>query len=71
MRWYGFSNIRPQASVTPFMGADSPAWMGNGYDRYDWTSTYYTPTVVQIETCGPDHHPVNAKWEDAARHPPT
>ena len=26
--------------------------MGNGYDRYDWTSTYYTPTVVQIETYG-------------------
>ena len=52
MRWYGFSNIRPQASVTPFMGAYSPAWMGNGYDRYDWTGTYYTPTVVQIETYG-------------------
>jgi hypothetical protein len=52
MRWYGFSNIRPQASVTPFMSIYSPAWMGNGYDRYDWTSTYYTPTVVQIETYG-------------------
>jgi hypothetical protein len=52
MRWYGFSNIRPQASVTPFMSTYSPAWIGNGYDRYDWVNGRYAPTVVRIETYG-------------------
>jgi hypothetical protein len=30
------SNSRPVASTTPFMGVYSPAWVGNGGDRYDW-----------------------------------
>lgn len=50
LRWYGYSNIRPQASVTPFTSIYSPAWIGNGYDRYDWVSGRYSPTVVRIET---------------------
>ena len=48
MRWFGFSNARPQAGVTPFMGVYSPAWAGNGYDRYDWVGTGW-PTTVRIE----------------------
>ena len=36
MKWYGFSNARPQANPVPFMSAYSPAWVGNGPDRYDW-----------------------------------
>jgi hypothetical protein len=36
MKWYGMSNSRPVASTTPFMGVYSPAWVGNGGDRYDW-----------------------------------
>lgn len=36
MKWFGMSNARPQASVIPTMGVYSPAWIGNGYDRYDW-----------------------------------
>jgi hypothetical protein len=39
MKWFGFSNSRPQANPVPFMGAYSPTWVGNGYDRYDWVST--------------------------------
>ena len=52
MRWYGYSNIRPQASVTPFMSIYSPAWIGNGYDRYDWADRHYGATIVRLETYG-------------------
>jgi hypothetical protein len=44
LKWYGFSNARPQASVTPFMGIYSPAWVGNGDNRYDWVGGY--PSVL-------------------------
>jgi len=36
LRWYGLSNSRPDASVTPTMGIYSPSWVGNGWNRYDW-----------------------------------
>lgn len=36
MKWYGFSNSRPVANPTPFTGQYSPAWVGTGWDRYDW-----------------------------------
>jgi hypothetical protein len=36
LKWYGMSNSRPDASVTPTMGIYSPAWIGNGWNRYDW-----------------------------------
>lgn len=36
MKWYGFSNARPQVNPVPFMSVYSPTWVGNGYDRYDW-----------------------------------
>jgi hypothetical protein len=50
MRWFGMSNARPQASVTPFMGVYSPAWVGNGYDRYDWVGASAWPiTTVRVE----------------------
>ena len=50
IKWFGFSNARPQASVTPFMGIWSPAWAGNGYDRYDWVGAGWTPpTTVRVE----------------------
>ena len=35
-KWYGYSNSRPEASPIPFMGQYSPAWVGNGWNRYDW-----------------------------------
>jgi hypothetical protein len=49
MRWYGFSNARPPASVTPFMGVYSPAWSGNGSDRYDWIGGWWPATTVRVE----------------------
>src|SRR5690242_14007492 len=36
LKWYGLSNSRPQASPIPTMGVYSPAWVGNGWNRYDW-----------------------------------
>jgi hypothetical protein len=37
LKWYGMSNSRPQASTVPMMGVYSPAWIGNGRNRYDWS----------------------------------
>ena len=50
MKWFGFSNARPQASTTPFMGIYSPAWIGNGWDRYDWAGVGSNNSVVRVET---------------------
>jgi hypothetical protein len=36
MKWYGLSNARPQASAMPFTDFYSPAWVGNGYNRFEW-----------------------------------
>jgi hypothetical protein len=49
MRWFGLSNARPQASVTPFMGVFSPAWVGNSSDRYDWVSGGWPTTTLRLE----------------------
>lgn len=49
MKWYGFSNSRPQAAVTPFMGTYSPAWVGNGPERYDWAGGGYPNRTVFVE----------------------
>jgi hypothetical protein len=51
-KWYGFSNARPQASVTPFTGVYSPSWVGNGYDRYDWVGPSRPTTVIHVDTYG-------------------
>lgn len=46
MKWYGFSNSRPQANPIPFMsGSYSPAWVGNSPDRYDW-GQWHGVTIV-------------------------
>lgn len=34
MHWYGFSNLRPQASASPWMSTYSPFWAGNSWDPY-------------------------------------
>jgi len=49
LKWYGFSNQRPQASPTPFMGVYSPAWTGNGWNRYDWVGPIYPTTTLYID----------------------
>jgi hypothetical protein len=38
MRWYGYSNSRPRAEVTPFMSFYSPHWDGNSGRQGTWTS---------------------------------
>jgi hypothetical protein len=49
MKWFGFSNSRPQASPIPMMGAYSPAWIGNGDDRYDWVGASWASSAVVVE----------------------
>ena len=48
-KWFGLSNSRPQASVTPFMGTYSPTWAGNGGNPYWWVGTSYGPTAIHID----------------------
>jgi hypothetical protein len=48
MKWYGFSNSRPQASPTPFMGTYSPVWSGNSWAPYHWYGTGYTQTTILV-----------------------
>ena len=50
MKWYGMSSARPQASTMPTMtGSYSPAWVGNGADRYDWVGDGWPVTTKRIE----------------------
>jgi hypothetical protein len=49
MKWFGFSNARPQASPVPMMGSYSPVWIGNGVDRYDWVGVSWPSTAVLVE----------------------
>jgi hypothetical protein len=49
MKWFGFSNSRPQASPIPMMGGYSPVWIGNGKDRYDWVGAAWPETAVLID----------------------
>jgi hypothetical protein len=49
MKWFGFSNARPQASPIPMMGGYSPVWVGNGVDRYDWVGVNWPSTAVLVE----------------------
>jgi hypothetical protein len=50
MKWFGMSNARPQVAAVPMMGVYSPAWIGNGYDRYDWVGGTYPSASVYIES---------------------
>ena len=49
MKWFGLSNQRPRASVTPFMGTYSPAWVGNSWNPYHWSGVGYPHTTVRLE----------------------
>jgi hypothetical protein len=31
------------------MGVFSPAWVGNGYDRYDWVGAGWPTTTLRVE----------------------
>jgi hypothetical protein len=49
MKWHGFSNSRPVASPMPFTGQYSPAWVGNGWERYDWVGGSTAPSTLYVE----------------------
>ncbi len=49
MKWFGFSNARPQANPVPFMSVYSPTWVGNGYDRYDWVGASWPRSTVWLQ----------------------
>jgi hypothetical protein len=51
MKWYGLSNSRPVANPTPFTGQYSPAWVGNGWDRYDYVPVGSNVTLY-VESSG-------------------
>lgn len=46
LNWFGFSNSRPQASPTPFMGSYSPTWVSNSWDPYAWAGVGGGPVHV-------------------------
>jgi hypothetical protein len=43
MAWYGMSNSRPQAAVTPFTSRYSPVWEMPGGKPYSWNPNYQWP----------------------------
>lgn len=46
MKWYGFSNSRPQAGIDVVHGLYSPQWIGNGYQPNSWVGPAATATVI-------------------------
>jgi len=49
MEWFGYSNQRPQASPTPFMGTYSPVWTGNSWDPYRWVGVGQPFVTIRVE----------------------
>lgn len=49
LRWYGYSNLRPQASASPWMSTYSPYWAGNSWDPYQHVGVGSPRTAVVIE----------------------
>lgn len=46
MQWYGMSNARPTASVTPFSSMYSPAWQTPGGRPYAWFHMHRSPVII-------------------------
>lgn len=36
LKWYGYSNSRPEAGMTPIMGTYSAGYVGNAWNRHEW-----------------------------------
>ena len=47
-RWFGFSNLRPQASPVPQMGTYSPSWQANNWNPYGWTGVSQPVTTLYV-----------------------
>lgn len=54
-KWFGFSNTRPTAAATPFMGTYSPMWVGNTWNPYFWSGVGYPHTTLRLEVV-PDRY---------------
>jgi hypothetical protein len=49
LKWYGFSNQRPQAAPTPFTTTYSPVWTGNVWDPYRWVGGSYPYPALRVD----------------------
>jgi len=49
LKWYGYSNLRPQASAAPWMGTYSPYWAGNSWDPYQHVGVGWPGTALRVE----------------------
>jgi len=47
LRWYGMSNSRPDACPIPLMSGYSPSWVGNSFNRYDWSAIGPVPVLLR------------------------
>ena len=47
-RWFGISNARPSANVTPLMGAYSPTWVSNSPNPMQWSGQNNTPAIYSV-----------------------
>ncbi len=52
-RWFGISNARPSANVTPTMGTYSPSWVSNTANPMQWSGQNNTNTVYNVWRGGP------------------
>lgn len=48
MQWYGMSNSRPQASVSPHTSSYSPTWGSSSFDPYRWSTARDTSATTVI-----------------------
>jgi hypothetical protein len=52
-KWFGYSNLRPTVSPTPFYGTYSPHWSSNGHDPSQWRGTSAATVVLQPQIVTP------------------
>ena len=46
LHWFGYSNSRPVANMTPTCGQYQPCWVGNSATPFHWRGVGGTPVVV-------------------------
>ncbi len=46
LKWFGYSNARPQANPTPWTYVYSPTWIGNTGNPYNWAGGMGTAFAV-------------------------
>jgi hypothetical protein len=53
MKWYGYSNSRPVAGATPFMGTYGPHWVGNSWrNDFHWRDFGHHQTIIMSSRDG-------------------